>query len=237
MSFRKPCLRPGFDARRRALRVGVTCCLSGLIALGLSPSVVRAQSFGIAPHVGTLGVGGDVGVLLTNRIGLRAGRNYFPFDIDFSASDVDFTLDLPSPQSMVLADLFLVGGLRASGGVLLSGDDVGLTGDFGGSVDLGGTTYTAAEVGTLRGAIVNKDVAPYAGIGYGKVAGQRLGFLLDLGIAFQGNPRVSFAADGLASLLPSFQADLERERQEVENDIHIFRYYPVFSLGLTIGFL
>ncbi|MFQ5679718.1 MAG: hypothetical protein ACE5HP_09710 [Gemmatimonadota bacterium] len=209
--------------------------LGSLLVVVGRPATARAQSLGIAPHVGTLGVGIDIATAPSDRVSLRGGVNFFPFDVDFTASDVDLTLDLPSPQLTALLDLFLVGGVRLSGGLLISRDDVNLRGDFGGSVNLGGTTYTASEVGSLSGAIVTNEVSPYVGFGIGKVASRGVGFLLDLGVAFQGRPRVGLTADGPITSLPSFLADLEAERQAIEDDVELFRYYPVLSVGLSIG--
>lgn len=223
------------DFLKSARHAGAISCLYSLLAIGAAPSATLAQGVGVAPHVGTLGVGADLAVSLVNRVGLRAGANIFPFDIGISASDVDYTIDLPSPQFTVLADLFLAGSFRLTGGLLVSSDDLTLEGDFTGTVDIGGNTFTAAEVGTLTGAIVTNDVAPYVGIGVGRVAGSAFGFLLDLGVAFQGTPSVLLAADGPIASDPAFQAELEAERQEIEDDVDIFRYYPVITLGFSIG--
>lgn len=220
---------------RRSGAICGLCGLCGLLALGAPSSRAWGQGVGIAPHVGTLGVGADLAVAPVDRVSFRAGGNFFPFDIDITASDIDFTIDLPSPQFTALLDLFLAGSFRLSGGLLFSGDDVSLDANFTGTIDIGNTTYTAADVGTLTGVIVNDDVAPYAGIGVGKVAGGGVGFLLDLGVVFQGDPRVELAANGPIASDPSFRADLETERRDIEDDVELFRYYPVITLGFSVG--
>ncbi len=220
---------------KSARRAGAISCLYSLLAIGAVPSVALAQSVGVAPHVGTLGVGADLAVSLVDRLGFRVGANIFPFDIGYSASDVDFTISLPSPQFTVLADLFLARSFRLTGGLFVSSDDVTMEGDLTGTVDIGENTFTAADVGTLTGAIGTNNVSPYVGIGVGRVAGSGFGFLLDLGVAFQGPPSVVLAADGPIASDPAFQADLEAERQDIEDDVGIFRYYPVITLGFSIG--
>ena len=209
--------------------------LCAMILLAVAPAVMTAQGVGIAIHAGTLGIGADLAVSPTSRIAIRGGANFIPIDIDVTYSGTPITIDPPSPQYTAFLDLFIVGGLRITGGAVFSPDDVVLSGNFTGSIDIGNTTYSLADVGKLTGTIVTDNVAPYVGIGWGNPAGSRFGFFLDLGIALQGKPSVMLAADGLASTLALFQADLERERQDFEDSIDLFRYYPVASIGFSIG--
>lgn len=210
--------------------------LCAMILLASAPAVLTAQGVGIAIHGGTLGIGADLAISPVSRIALRGGVNFIPVDINVTYSGTPITIDPPSPQYSAFLDLFIVGGLRITGGALFSPDDVTLSGNFPGSISIGNTTYSLTEIGTLTGVIQNDDIAPYVGIGWGNPAGSRFGFFLDLGIAFQGKPTVLLAADGTAvSTIPAFAADLERERQDFENSIDLFRYYPVASIGFSIG--
>lgn len=214
-------------------------CSIMLIGLLGTPAGLSAQSVGIAAHVSTLGLGGDVG-LHFGRVGLRVGGNFFPFDIDASYSNIDYTINLPSPQWTAMLDLYLVGGLRATGGLLFSSPDIDVLGKLATAVNIGGTMYTPAQVGTLKGSIINDDVSPYVGIGFGGPGSSRFGFFLDLGVAFQGTPAVALSADGPIAndplLGPVFLADLNAEAADFENDISFFKVYPVVSIGFTIGF-
>ncbi len=210
--------------------------LCAMILLAVAPASLAAQGVGIAIHGGTLGIGADLAVSPSSRIALRGGVNFIPIDIDVTYSGTPITIDPPSPQYSAFLDLFLIGGLRITGGALFSPDDVSLSGNFPGSIEIGNTTYSLSEIGTLTGIIRNDDVAPYVGIGWGNPAGSRFGFFLDLGIAFQGKPTVLLAANGTAvSTIPQFAADLEQERQDFEDSIDLFRYYPVASIGFSIG--
>ena len=212
--------------------------LLACLTLAIAPTTTLAQglSFGVAPHVGTLGLGADFGVAVHDRVTLRVGGGVFPSDIDLTISDIKFTVDLPSPQFVGFVDFFLAGGFRVSGGVMFSSDDLDVAGVFTGTVDIGNTTYPGADVGSLTGTIVNNDISPYLGIGWGNIARGRIGFIIDLGVAFQGQPDVTFTADGPISQTPSFQADLDREVAAAEDDLNLFKYYPVVSVGLSFGF-
>lgn len=196
---------------------------------------LHAQGVGVAAHVGTLGLGADVAVALRDDLGLRAGANLFPFDLNYDESGIDYDLSLPSPQFLLLADFYPVGGLRLSGGLMISTTDFDLRAELDGPVEIGGTLYTPEEVGSLTGILSTRDVAPYLGIGYGNPATSRMGFFLDLGVAFHGTPEVSAEADGPVALLPGFQQDLDAEVAEIQDDVDDVVVYPVLSVGISIG--
>ncbi|MFQ5688770.1 MAG: hypothetical protein ACE5HQ_00675 [Gemmatimonadota bacterium] len=229
----------GRGARRQGrpavLPAGAWIGAAAWLVTSAFPAQAVGQGMGIAAHAGTLGVGADIAFAVGPKVALRGGSNYFPFTVDVRASDTKFRLDLPSGQSMAVLDVFLGGAFRLSGGVLISGQDVVLTGRLPNSVSIGNQVYDAADVGTLTGVVANDDVAPYFGIGLGNVARSRVGFLLDLGVALQGRPRVDLAASGPVASLPEFQANLEAERRAVEDDLRLFRFYPVLSVGFSIG--
>lgn len=208
----------------------------GTVAMLTATTVpLTAQGVGVAPHVGTLGIGADVALGGVSALAVRAGANFMPFDIDASASDIDFTISPPSARFTLLVDIAAPVGFRVTGGALLTSGDIEATGSYTGTVDIGDTTYTAADVGTLTGTIVTNKFAPYVGIGWGKPASSRFGFFLDLGVAFHGKPEITLAADGPVTALPGFQDDLEEERQSIEDDANWFRVYPVLSIGFSIG--
>jgi hypothetical protein len=203
-------------------------------ALFLAPPV-HAQGVGASAHAGTLGLGADVAVSVSDELSLRAGANFFPFDINFDESDVDYDLDLPSPQFLLLADFYPIGGFHVSGGIMVSTSDFDLTAELSEPVEIGETTYTPAEIGNLTGRLATRDVSPYVGIGFGNAAASRIGFVFDLGVAFHGEPRVSATADGPVASLPGFQQDLDAEIAEIQEDVENIIVYPVLSLGISIG--
>jgi hypothetical protein len=213
-----------------------------LFALLAAVPSLDAQGVGVAVHAGTLGLGADVGIAVHPRIGLRAGANFMPVKPDFTISDIRYSVSVPSPQFTGAVDLFLVGPLRLTGGLRVSASDFTVEADLSGSsetVDVGDTTYTGADVGVLTGTLESNQFAPYAGIGIGRVGGSRLGFFLDLGVAFTGEPSVAFTSDGsinndpLAG--PVFRAELNREAAQVEDE-SLLKYYPILSVGLSFGF-
>lgn len=210
------------------------------VALALSvPAAAQEESrisFGISPHVGTLGLGADIGVGLHPRITLRAGANYIPYKPSITVSDTEFELSLPEMQFTGLVDLNLFGGLRITGGMRYKTTEIEATGEYTGTVDIGDSTYTGDQVGNLTGAVVTKDWSPYLGIGFGSVAKRGLGFILDLGVAFHGSPAVTLEVDGPISSDPVFQSELAKEVANFEDDISWAKFYPVLTVGLSFGF-
>ena len=211
-------------------------CVLIFAGLAFIPSRAHAQA-GIAIHVGTLGVGADIATSFGPRIGLRSGFNFFPTDIDVRVSDVPYQIDLSSPTFTAMLDLYLLGPLRVSGGAVYTTDDIVLAGEITKPETINATIYSPAQIGTLTGTILTNELSPYLGIGLGNPGRSRFGFFLDLGVAFHGTPGFTLTADGTASTLPAFQADLAAERQSIQEDLeNKFTVYPVATIGFSIGF-
>jgi hypothetical protein len=204
-----------------------------------TPTVAAAQNVGIGAHASTLGIGVEAAVSLNPRVAVRATGNVFPVNPKITVSGEEYEFDLPSPQFTGVVDLFLVGGLHVSGGVLISTEDLVAKSDFTGlgSADVGGVTYTGSDVGIMTATVINKDVSPYVGIGFGRVARKGLGFFLDLGVAFHGEPDVALAASGPLGSDPAFQTALANEAALFQDDIpSAAKYYPVVTIGFAWGF-
>jgi len=198
---------------------------------------VLAQGVAVSGRIGTLGLGVDASIGLTRQLGVRAGINFQPWQPEAEFEEVDFELDLPSPSYMGLLDWYPGGGsFHLTGGAVLFSEDTEVRGRPTESVEIGDQTYTPEQIGTLSGAFVTTDLAPYLGIGFGKLGGKRgVGLALDLGVAFHGKPDVRLAASGPIAASPLFQANLREEEENIEDDAHWFRVYPVLAIGLVIG--
>ncbi|MFQ5680546.1 MAG: hypothetical protein ACE5GG_00605 [Candidatus Omnitrophota bacterium] len=199
----------------------------------------REGRFALSLKAGTLG-GGAEGVLrLTRNINARLGVNAFQYTYSGTESDVKYDLDLNLLSFSGLVDWFpFSGSFHLSGGALVNRNKLDLTAQSAASYIIGNTTYTSAQLGTLTGELDFKELAPYAGIGWGNPFGRegRWTFVLDLGVMFQGAPNVSLSADGSLSGNAAFQADLAREEENLEDEIGNFEFYPVASFGITYRF-
>ncbi|OPZ59406.1 MAG: hypothetical protein BWY87_01022 [Deltaproteobacteria bacterium ADurb.Bin510] len=53
---------------------------------------------------------------------------------------------------------------------------------------------------------------------------------------FKGSPDVELRATGPLMNNPDFQQALERERQDIEDKLEPYKYYPVVRIGLSYNF-
>ncbi len=219
---------------RRIIVAALTTVLLAALPLSADPGRLA-----IAGRAGTLGLGGDVMINILPDLNLRLGVGALDLDYDDEFSDVDYDFELDLLTFPVTLDWYPFDDkFYVSAGVVFNETDVTLDASYSGTVDIGGTTYTAAEVGVLSGGLGFENVAPYIGIGWGNAFGRsrRWGFLADLGVAFTGSPDVALSATGTLAADPTFRANLERERADIEEDLEDFKIYPVLSMNLYFRF-
>jgi hypothetical protein len=207
-----------------------------LAALAL-PAGASAQSLGLGVRAGTFGVGAELSYQLTDRIAVRGGYGVVPVEYSGDFGDITYTIEPTSPLPNIGIDLYPGrGGFRVGGGVLFVQDYTTLTAEYTGTVDVGGRTYSGSEAGTLIGLLDHGGIAPYATLGFGRTTARGIGLFVDLGAAFMEEPSVTLTASGPAANHPQFREDLERERQNLEEDARDYlRIWPIASIGLKIG--
>ncbi len=213
--------------------IGLSC-----IAM-LSTPLAHAEGSALSAKIGTLGLGLEFAQSLSPAVNLRLGLNNYTYGYTTTKSDINYDFDLKLQSLSALLDWHPGGdGFRISGGLLSNGNKLDAVATPVGNVDVGGTSYPAALVGTLSGKIEFNSVAPYVGIGWDNLTGKNRGFgvAFDLGVAFQGSPKVDLTANGLIAGDAGFQADLATEEQQLKDDLKGYKYYPVLSLGLTYIF-
>ena len=213
--------------------------VTGSLALVLCalPGTTAAQTkMAVVPHGGSLGLGVDFAVAISERVSFRGGANFQPYVVESEISDADFELDLPTPSFMATVDLHPGGsGFRFSAGALYFGSDLEMDAILDEDIEIGNGEYTPADVGTLSGTLVTNALAPYLGIGVGNVWSGSSGFSFDFGFAFHGTPAVELTASGPIASDPAFQADLDLELAQIEDDVSKVKAYPVLSFGAHIA--
>jgi hypothetical protein len=139
-------------------------------------------------------------------------------------------------------DWYFLGKLRLTGGIYSANNKVDVTGTpNGGTYTINGQVYNASDVGTLKGSTrLGKSASPYIGIGYGDITRPGINLFADLGVMYQGSPKVSLTATCGASLpapqCTQLQTDTAAEERKINDDIKSFKYYPVFQAGIAYGF-
>lgn len=207
-----------------------------LLGLLLAVDGASAQ-VGVAGRIGTLGIGAEAAIGLSDRIVIRGGMGLSQLEANTTFDGVSVILTLPESWYNVGIDLYLNGAFRIGGGILFKPDDPTITGAFEDEVEIGGRTFTSAEIGTLTGQVLSEDRAAYVLIGFGKHTSSGIGLSLDVGAAFLGNPSVTLAAEG--GTFPDqaeLDARLELEAQAFEEDMKAYlKIWPILSLGIRIG--
>jgi len=191
----------------------------------------------VALRLGTLGLGLEVGKLLTNHIAARVGANYFKHNTTKDQTNITYDASLKLQAVSALVDFFPGnrGSFHLTGGIMTDPAKVDGTGKptSAGTFDINHHAYTSAEVGTLTGKIKFPGVGPYLGIGFGTPArsGGALKVIFDLG-AVIGKPKFTLSATG-ASTDPVLASDLKAQSQSTQDDLNKLKVYPVLSLGLA----
>lgn len=207
--------------------------LATFLAFGF-PAAVCAVDLGVGVKAGTYGFGAEFGVGFADWVTLRGAYDWLEYSRTYDEAGVDYDGELTLGGYGVLVDFFpMRGSFRLTAGFLANRNGVDLEATPSQPEEIGATTYTPAEIGTILGDVEFDESVPYLGIGWGNVAGgKRLGFLCDLGIIHQGSGNVTLRSS--RNVVTS--SDLEQESEEIEKDIEDYRYWPVVSFGLAIRF-
>lgn len=203
-----------------------------LLILSLAaPATVSGQGFAIGARAGTLGLGGEVALGLSDVITLRGGFGLFPYEYDGEFDEEEYTVTFPTSIWSAGVDLYLGGGpIRIMGGMMGRSGDLEVESTFSGTRTIGGNEYTSS--GTLSGFLVQNSVAPFAGIGFGKHTSGGFGFFLDLAVAFTGEPDVDLTVSGPVAQIPGIQQDVDLEAEKIKDDAGSYiNYWPILNLG------
>jgi hypothetical protein len=208
-------------------------------ALFLGMTGVASAGAGLGIKVGSLGIGAELTKSLTKKVNVRVGGNLFNYSYSGTEDDIEYDFELKLKNFQGLIDLHPSGGaFRLSGGLVSNSNVLDAKGLATGNYDIGNGTYTSSEVGTLTAKVDFKRAVPYAGIGFGNAGseGKGVGFIFDLGVVFQGAPNAALTANGSASGRAQFQSDLRLEEANLQEDLKVFKYYPVIAIGISFKF-
>jgi len=212
--------------------------------LMLSVSTLQAEGLSeinTALKVSTLGFGIDASTPINNTFSGRLNINGATYS-DEQTSDgnkYEGTLDLFTAGILVDAYPF-ENNFRISSGVYYNGN--GFTGTVTPSltqtVELNGIIYGASDITKVNTDVTFNKVAPYLGIGWGNDARDKgWGFTFDLGLLYHGKGEATLTAEGIAAgVLTQVNDDLEKEEQNINDDLEDNQFYPVVSLGVNYTF-
>jgi hypothetical protein len=222
--------------------------LTAIVSIHCS-SAEAAPSVALDVRAGTTGYGFDVDVGILSRLNARIGYSTFDFDKKIDQTDVTYDGKLKISDVSALLDWYAFGGgfHFTAGAVGGGGLKVDVTGEpnANSAYTLNGRTYTSDEVGSLAGRLkFGNSLSPYVGLGWGNPVGanHHLHVLFDIGAIYGGAPNVSLtatcgsAAPTGSSTCTQLQSDVQAERQKLQNNVTLVKWYPVLNLGLAYRF-
>ncbi len=210
-----------------------------------------SRHLGVSARVGTLGLGVELTTqLIQDRLNFRAGFNSFSYNYEAEADDDDggdngdgdleYDGDLKLRSLPLLIDFHpFKGGFRATAGLVVNSSEISANARCSDATcEFGDESFDSDTLGTTKLKVDLGGTQPYLGIGWGNAVHSigRWAFAFDLGVVFQDvdvsiNPSDSCRADARCN------AEVERERDELQDDADDIDMYPVLSFGLSYKFL
>ncbi|MEM7431850.1 MAG: hypothetical protein AAF351_07910 [Pseudomonadota bacterium] len=206
-------------------------------ALFFSGTAAADNDFGVGVKAGTLGLGLEASWQPLPYLELRLGATQYDFDDDGSQAGIDYDATLALEQYYATANFrFPLSPMRVTAGLYSNGNELQMVNNDLQDVEVGGVVYPGAGVGVLDSTASFDSTAPYLGIGFDFTLFDKVGMNLDFGVLWQGDPGVSLTASGPLAQDAGFQAALENERRELEDEVSDFKAWPVVQLGVVYKF-
>lgn len=216
-----------------------TRILFALLGLGLlgTQSAVADSDLWLGAKGGTLGFGLEATWRPIPFLDVRAGVNNFTYDTADAEAGINYDKELDLSSFYATANLRPpLSPFRLTAGIFSNKNKLAMTSQQSANFDIGGMTYTSAEVGTLNASVAFDKTAPYLGLGADFRIADTLGLNFDVGVLFQGTPVVGMSASGPITQDPNFQAELAAETMELQSALNNYKAYPVASIGVSFKF-
>lgn len=222
-------------------------------SIPFSTAVAQSRNIAAGLRLSTLGLGADLIYGINDQFNIRGTLRAFSYGADGEEDGIDYEGDLKLSSFGVLADYHpWGGGFHITTGLMSNGNEFNLEAVGPSNAEIGDVRYDID--GKLNTDVTFNSAAPYLGIGWGNAFGKGSQFSLsfDVGILFQGSPEAEVSAAGTATELSSgqsfqiddmsnplaqqFQNEIDKEEQNLNDEMEGYEYYPVISLGLNYQF-
>ena len=238
------------------MRLFAAAACSVLMLLSYASAGYSQTNGGVAVKIGTLGIGFDGAVAVTDKSNVRVSADFFNFNHDFDNDGITLAAHLKLRSVTAQYDWFPTGGgFHVSPGLMLyNGNRVeanALT-PGGKQFTLGNDQLMSNPANPVNGTakVAFEKVAPAITIGWGNLASggnRRWTIPVELGIVFSRAPTAALSLTGSACLPngtncrnvatePSLQADVRQEEANLNDDLKVLKVIPVFSVGFGYRF-
>lgn len=216
----------------------VTTVRRFLLAITIAALSQPLFAVSVTPEVTTLGYGLSAGFGITPLFGIRVAGHTGSYSRNLHKEDLQYNGKMKFNNGGALLDVYpFAGGFRLSAGAFANSNKIDLVSNENQTFVINGVSYPAGQVGNITGQVKFNKTSPYAGIGWGtKPSGRGFGLTFDLGVLYQGSPKLTLTAHPVTNIPPSFYQNLEVERAKTENDIKNYKYWPVVGIGFSFGF-
>ncbi len=190
---------------------------------------------------GTLGVGVDFSIPLSQLFSLRLNVNGLKLNIDTSKDGVDYNSDIELLTAGAMIDYypFYDGSFHITAGGYYYANSV----RSHGTPDIGNYTIakynicyalnTSSELGFVDVTIDFPEFAPYIGIGYGgREISKGWNWGIDIGVMYHGEGDLTLTENSIDIL----EVDRAREEKNMQDDVRDIPIYPVVMIGITYRF-
>jgi hypothetical protein len=211
------------------------------VVLVLCSAMAAAQP--IALQAGTTGFGAEIGAGVNDYVAARL--SFGAGSVPYSITESGIRYDARAKPRVVLLNLDVhpFGGVfRLSAGVAYNGTRIeGAADTASGTILINNATYNTADVGTVKGEVHFRKLAPYLGLGWGASARGTTGFFFTSDFGAMYSPATGSVTGSCAPFLPppvcaSLQSDLRAEADAFRREVETYRFYPVVRLGLGYRF-
>ncbi|MDB5690633.1 MAG: hypothetical protein JWL91_2509 [Sphingomonas bacterium] len=217
------------------LRWNMGCGMAAAALLIAAPAIAQDEgAFRLGVTGGTLGIGPEAAYRFSANAGVRTNATFLSISHGFDSDDIEYDGKVKLRSAGVMLDVFpFGGGFFVSGGARINGNKGRAVATPTAAVEINGTTYTPAQIGTLRGRAETKNFAPQLTLGFGGAMGRGFYFGTEGGALFQGRvrlPALTSSGNGVGL------ADLDAERADLEDDIDDYKIYPIVQLRIGYRF-
>lgn len=201
-------------------------------------SYASADPISFGAKVGTLGLGVESSYKIDPLFSVTGSVNGFKFTASPHDRDLDFDgkLRLLTAGGSVGIHPFK-NGFKILAGVFYDGNQFNLSTMLRHNVTIDGKIYTPAQVGKPGLIIHFNRVSPYLGIGFDSAlcADSSWSLTGELGVLFQGSPKVNLKGTGEIKTPPQVQTYIKQKAKHAA-DKFLLKYYPVLSIGAKYSF-
>lgn len=224
-----------------------------LLAASLSATqTVHADAVNFA--VGSHGIALEYYLMMSKRVSARFALTDMPVTYTRKEDDADITLKYDRTNIGMLFDFRpMAGSFYLSTGLYVGDHNINLKAkvkdDASEAYDIGDKSYHGRNLG-LKSQVSFAKAQPYLGLGWGTLP-TKSGFSVnfDIGVLYLGKTSIDVNATGQAQQVGDpnnpwvdvtsdalFQAELEKERRDLEDDAKKLRFAPVIQLGMGYKF-